>query len=82
MAENQAFTEAIMTTTNVTGRVTLTASVSPTLPSILQVPTTLQVAPRINSLNTVPTVSVALQFMSKNDIILEQTFVQKKVLRI
>ena len=46
---NQAITEAVLTTTDVADCLTLFASVSPTLPSILHVPTTFQVAPRINS---------------------------------
>ena len=58
IAENQAITEAVMTTTEVTGGLILTASVPQTPTSTLPVPTSLQVAPSTNSPTGVPAVSV------------------------
>ena len=57
-AENQAITEAVMTTTEVTGGLILTASVPQTPTSTLPVPTSLQVAPPTFSPTGVPAVSV------------------------
>ena len=57
-AENQAITEAVMTTTEVTGGLILTASVPQTSTSTLPVPTYLQVAPPTISPTGVPAVSV------------------------
>ena len=56
--EKQAITEAVVTTTEVTGGLILTASVPQTFTSTLPVPTTLQVAPPTNSPTGVPAVSV------------------------
>ena len=56
--ENQAITEAVMTTTEVTGGLILTASVPQTRTCTLPVPTSLQVAPSTNSPTGVPAVSV------------------------
>ena len=56
--ENQAITEAVMTTTEVTGGLILTASVPQTLTSTQPAPTALQVAPPTNSPTGIPAVSV------------------------
>ena len=56
--ENQAITEAVMTPTEVTGGLILTASVPQTPTCTLPVPTSLQVAPSTNSPTGVPAVSV------------------------
>ena len=56
--ENQAIMEAVMTTTEVTGGMILTASVPQTPTNTRHVPTALQVAPSTNSPTGVPAVSV------------------------
>ena len=56
--ENQAITEAVMTTTEVTGDLIPTASVPQTPTNTLHVPTALKVAPSTNSPTGVPGVAV------------------------